>query len=100
MPSETPIHLAGTILEMPRHVCAFFHNADEEYEILLPFVSEGIRNGEKSFHIVDPQLRSDHARRLESVGINVASCEASGQLEVRVWKKRTCAGDTSIRTQC
>ena len=92
MLSEAPIHLAGTILEMPRHVCAFFHNADEEYEVLLPFVSEGIQHREKAFHIVDPQLRSDHARRLESAGINVASCEASGQLEVLIWEEAYLRG--------
>ncbi|HUQ94363.1 MAG TPA: MEDS domain-containing protein [Bryobacteraceae bacterium] len=92
MPAESPIHLAGTRLEMPRHVCAFFHNADEEYEVLLPFLSEGIHNAEKAFHIVDPQLRSEHAGRLESAGIDVAACEASGQLEVRVWEEAYLRG--------
>jgi hypothetical protein len=80
------------VLDMPRHVCAFFHTADEEYEVLLPFVAEGIQHGEKAFHIIDPQLRSEHARRLETAGIDVASCEASNQLEVRVWEEAYLRG--------
>ncbi len=92
MTAEAPIYLAGALLEMPRHVCAFFHNADEEYQVLLPFVTEGVRNGEKAFHIVDPELRTDHARRLASAGIDVAACELNGQLEVRVWEEAYLRG--------
>jgi hypothetical protein len=77
---------------MPRHVCAFFHNADEAYEVLLPLISEGIQNAEKAFQIVDPQLRSEHARRLESAGIDLASCEGSKQLDVRVGEEAYLRG--------
>jgi hypothetical protein len=30
--------LAGSILGAQRHVCAFFHSADEEYRVMLPFI--------------------------------------------------------------
>jgi hypothetical protein len=33
-----PIPFAGSRLGEARHVCAFFHNPDEEYRILLPFM--------------------------------------------------------------
>lgn len=87
MQSETPVHLAGATLETPRHVCAFFHTAEEEYSLLLPFIAEGIHNREKAFHIVDPNLRSEHICSLESAGIDVRSCAASGQLQIRVWEE-------------
>ena len=81
------IHLAGTTLDRYRHVCAFFHTRDEEYKVLLPFIKEGIERHEKAFHIVDPALRHDHVHRLEEAGIDVTTCESSGQLEVCRWEE-------------
>jgi len=81
------IHLAGTTLDRYRHVCAFFHSRDEEYKVLLPFIKEGIERHEKAFHIVDPALRHDHVHRLKEAGIDVTTCESSGQLEVCRWEE-------------
>lgn len=86
-PSEAsqPIRFAGSVLDEQRHVCAFFHNADEEYRVLLPFIKDGFERGEKAFHIVDPTLRAEHRQRLASAGINVDAAETSGQFELRNW---------------
>jgi hypothetical protein len=84
--TEQPIRFAGSILGTRRHVCAFFHSADEEYRVLLPFMKDGFDRGEKAFHIVDPKLRAEHRRRLESAGIDVASAEKRGQFELRNWE--------------
>jgi hypothetical protein len=67
-------------------VCAFFHSPDEEYRVLLPFMTEGIELNQRAFHIVDPSMREDHIRRLEAGGIDVAAAVRRGQLEVRVWQ--------------
>jgi hypothetical protein len=83
--SEQPIRFAGSVLGAQRHVCAFFHSSDEEYRVLLPFIKEGFERGEKAFHIVDPRLREEHLRRLESVGIDVEAAEKNGQFELRHW---------------
>ena len=73
--TEQPIRFAGSVLGAKRHVCAFFHNPDEEYRVLLPFIKEGFERGEKAFHIVDPKLRVEHALRLASAGIDVEAAE-------------------------
>jgi hypothetical protein len=65
-----------------RHICGFFRTPEEEYQLLLPFIKEGIERGEKAFHVVDPKLRDDHLRRLKSAGIDVNEAEKSGQLEL------------------
>jgi hypothetical protein len=83
--SDQPIRLAGSALGAKRHVCAFFHSADEEYRVLLPFIKEGFDRGEKAFHIVDPKLREDHLKRLRSAGIDVTAAEHSGRFELRNW---------------
>jgi hypothetical protein len=53
--------------------------------VLLPFIKEGLERGEKAFHVVDPKLRNEHLRYLESVGIETSAVEQSGQLELRNW---------------
>lgn len=40
--SLRPIRFAGSVLGAQRHVCAFFHNADEQYPILLPFIRDPV----------------------------------------------------------
>lgn len=84
--SEQPIRFAGSTLGEYRHICAFFHSADEEYGVLMPFIKEGFERGEKGFHIVDPTLRTEHIERLESAGIDVDATEQSGQFQLRNWE--------------
>jgi hypothetical protein len=86
-PSEKrPVHLAGSVLDRARHVCAFFHTRDEEYRVLMPFIAEGFEHGDRAFHIVDPNHRSEHVERLRESGIDTAAAEASGQLTVMRWE--------------
>ena len=80
------VHLAGSPLDRRRHVCAFFHNKDEEYRVLLPFIVEGFEHGDRAFHIVDPDHRDAHLVRLREAGVDVTAAEASGQLSVLRWQ--------------
>ncbi len=84
---ENPIRFAGSQLGAHRHICGFFRTPEEEYHLLLPFIKEGFERGEKAFHVVDPKLRNDHLRRLNSAGINVAVAEKSGQFELCNWEQ-------------
>ena len=77
------ISFAGSQLGESRHVCAFFHNADEEYRVLLPFIKEGFECGDKAVHIVSPNRRSGHLKRLADAGIDPTAAEQCGQLELR-----------------
>jgi hypothetical protein len=87
--STGPIRFAGARLTQNQHVCAFFHNRDEEYRVLQPFIREGFERGERAFHIVDPKLRASHLEWLESGGIKVKEAQRTGQLEVRNWEDST-----------
>jgi len=80
-----PIPFANGVLGKRYHVCAFFHSADEEYRVMLPFYLDGLQRGERCFQIVDSQLRADHVCRLTAAGIDVEAVERSGQLQVRDW---------------
>ncbi len=80
-----PASLAGTTLERYFHVCGFFSNRHEQYEVLGPFYQEGLEAGEKVLTIIDPQTREDHGRALERSGVDFSRCQHAGQLEVLDW---------------
>lgn len=85
-PTMQPVHLAGSVLDRKRHVCAFFHSRDEEHRVLMPYIEEGFRHGDRAFHIVDPDYRDAHVAYLAEAGIDVAAAQQKGQLEVRRWQ--------------
>ena len=80
------LSIAGTALEY-FHVCAFFNSRDEEYDVLTPFFKEGVQQGEKNVHIIDPAFLEEHRARLTAAGIDTPECEACGQLEILPWQQ-------------
>ncbi len=92
MTRSSPATLGRTRWEGPAHICAFFRGRDEEYEILLPFLKEGLDCGDKGILIADDRERDEHAHRLNGAGVDVRGCERRGQLTLHGW------GDTYLRT--
>ena len=80
------VRCAGGSLGQHRHICAFFNGLDEQHRVLRSFIKEGFERGDKAFHIVDPELREDHLRRLAEAGIDVEQAMGTGQLELRRWQ--------------
>jgi len=80
----SPISLAGSQLGPVRHVCALFSDTEEEYRVLLPFIKEGLERGDKAIHVVNPDQRDEHMRRLASVGIDSEVAQQQGQLEIKI----------------
>jgi hypothetical protein len=90
--STTTVRLPEAAARRFGHVCAFFHNREEEYRVLLPLAKEGFERGEKVLHIVDPEHRPERMRRLEEVGISAAAARRPGQVEVRAWEESSLRG--------
>jgi hypothetical protein len=86
------VRVAGTTLGQHRHICAFFNSMDEQHRVLRSFIKEGIDHGERAFHLVDPELREDHLRRLTEAGIDLQETMGTGQLEVRPWQEGPLSG--------
>jgi hypothetical protein len=82
---QKPVHLCGETLQESHHICAFFNTSDERYRVLMPFIREGMEQGDKAFHIVNPSLRSHHTQRITEAGIDIARAETEGQLEIVGW---------------
>jgi MEDS: MEthanogen/methylotroph, DcmR Sensory domain len=91
--SDHSVHFAGGTFGKNCHICAFFNGVDEEHKVLRSFIKDGIDAGDKGFHIVDPDLRDDHLKRLAKAGIDVEQAIATGQLEVRPWQEAYLRGD-------
>ena len=86
MPTSPPaVRLAGEALLEHHHVCALFHGPDDADRLLVPFVVEGLTQGERAYQITDPARRDPLLEQLTATGIDVAAAMLSGQLEVRTW---------------
>lgn len=83
--ATSEVHLAGSALTCPCHVCAFYDGVDSQYEALLPFLKEGVEAGDRILTIVDAELREARRKRLHDGGIDVEAAERGGQLEVVAW---------------
>jgi hypothetical protein len=90
--TDRSVQFAGGMLGRHRHICAFFNGIDEEYRVLRSFIKAGFDQGDKAFHLVDPELREDHLKRLAEAGINVQQRMDTGQLEVRPWQDAPLRG--------
>jgi hypothetical protein len=87
------VQFAGGSLGGQRHICAFFNSIDEEHRVLRSFIKDGFDRGDKAFHLVAPEQREEHLRRLAEAGINVHRAIDTGQLEVRRWQDAYVRGD-------
>jgi hypothetical protein len=91
--NDHSVRLAEGLLGRQRHICAFFNSVDEEHRVLGSFIKDGLDGGERAFHIIDPEQREDHLKRLAEAGIDVERAMGTGQLEVRPWKDTYLRGD-------
>jgi hypothetical protein len=80
------LEFAGGTRGEHRHICAFFNSIDEEHRVLRSFIKDGFDSGDRALHIIDPELREEHLRKLSEAGIDVDGAIESGQLDVRLWQ--------------
>jgi len=81
-----PIQFACGTLGQHRHICAFFNSAEEERRVLRSSIHDGLANGEKGIHVVDPELRDEYVERLAADDPTVHAAISTGQLEVKTWE--------------
>ena len=81
--SKRAVQLAGSTVHRACHACAFFHSRDEEYQVLEPFVKDGLDTGDKNFQILETEHLEERLARLTESGIDTAAAERSGGLEIR-----------------
>ncbi|HEX2060436.1 MAG TPA: MEDS domain-containing protein [Thermoanaerobaculia bacterium] len=80
------IHLAGVAVGDRRHIGAFFASDAERYEVLGPFVAEGLARGEKAFHIVNGPEHHAHLARLMAAGVELGDAPRQRRWELLRWE--------------
>ncbi len=79
---KQPLTLCGEKLSAPIHICGFFDSEDERYEVILPYLKEGLEANEEVLNILESTSYSDHCNRLYKAGIAVDEKIANKQLKV------------------
>ncbi|HMJ67613.1 MAG TPA: MEDS domain-containing protein [Cyclobacteriaceae bacterium] len=82
MKKQQPVTLCGETLTAPLHICAFFDSREEQYEVLLPWLKEGINSNEEVLTILSSDSHKDHCSRLSHAGIPVEEVLTKGQLKI------------------
>ncbi|MBV8086123.1 MAG: MEDS domain-containing protein [Chloroflexi bacterium] len=89
---DRPIHIAGGVLTDVRHVCCLVDGMDEARQLLGSYVAEGVDDGQRSFHIVNPTELPLHLEWLESLGVDVDGLQARSRLDVKTWDETYLQG--------
>ena len=66
MKKKQSVTLCGETLTGPLHICAFFDSREEQYEVLFPWIKEGIANNEEVLTILESDLHTDYYTRLST----------------------------------
>jgi hypothetical protein len=87
MVREREIELAGTKITCRCHVCGFFRTPEEEDNLLLPFLKDGLEQGDKAWQIIDGRLADVRYRRMTDAGIDVDASIAAGKMTIIPWQE-------------
>lgn len=82
MSKQTPFSVCGESLVSPMHICGFFDSREQQYEVIIPYIMEGLATNDKVINILEGNRHGEHCRCLADNGISIAEKMASGQLEV------------------
>lgn len=66
----------------PMHICGFFDSREQQYEVIIPYIMEGLEANDKVINILEGSRHGEHCRCLADNGISITGKLASGQLEV------------------
>jgi hypothetical protein len=80
---DDPVALGLNGLSIPRgtHICAFFRGVGERDEVMVPFLVEGLRGGEKCLCLIDDGV--DDAQGALTGEVRAPTKNTSPQLEIR-----------------
>lgn len=70
MPKHS-VRLCGRELDQPGHICAFFTSVDDAYDTLMPYLQDGVDEGELVVNVLDADRLPGHRHRLTAAGIPV-----------------------------
>ncbi|KAF2337004.1 MEDS domain-containing protein [Flavobacterium daemonense] len=82
MNKQASFSVCGESLEAPMHICGFFDSKEQQYEVIIPYIMEGLEGNDKVINILEGDRHGEHCRCLADNGVSITAKLASGQLEV------------------
>jgi len=82
MNKQKQFSVCGELLSAPMHICGFFDSREQQYEVIIPYILEGLNANDKVINILEGNRHGEHCRCLAENGISIAEKLSSGQLEV------------------
>lgn len=64
------------------HLCSFYENKTEQFQIVIPFIVHGLSNKEKCLYIADENTVDEVKAGLLIHGVDVEGCLKTGQLSI------------------
>ncbi len=87
-----PVLFAGGLLDQFRHVCAFVNGREEGDRFLDPFVTQGLKQGERLLLLVDPAERGERVNHLRHLGLDMPTLLEEHRCELRTWTETYLRG--------
>jgi hypothetical protein len=82
MNKPTHFSVCGESFDAPMHICGFFDSREQQYEVIIPYIMDGLESNEKIINILEEKRHGEHCRCLSDKGISIAEKLSSGQLEI------------------
>lgn len=82
MNKQMSFSVCGESFSAPMHICGFFDSREQQYEVIIPYIMEGLEANDKVINILEGNRHGEHCRCLADNGISIAQKLSSGQLEV------------------
>ncbi|WP_433831212.1 MEDS domain-containing protein [Flavobacterium anhuiense] len=64
------------------HICGFFDSKEQQYEVIIPYIMEGLKANDKVVNILEGERHGEHCRCIANNGVSIAEKLSTGQLEV------------------
>ncbi|HET6227920.1 MAG TPA: MEDS domain-containing protein [Bacteroidia bacterium] len=74
--------VCGERFSNPMHICAFFDSQQEQYDVITPYIKEGLAGNEQVINILEANIHSQHREHLKGAGISVEKKLANNQLKI------------------
>ena len=82
MIKQKTFSVCGETIQAPMHICGFFDSKEQQYEVITPYIMEGLEANEKVINILEGSRHGEHCRCLADNGISITENLVNGQLEI------------------
>lgn len=79
---QNTITLCGQEIARAGHICAFFDSRAEKYDVLAPYFSDGIANGDRIINVVEAKECDAHVRDLSNRDVPITKAIHRGQFSL------------------